>query len=103
MPQVGPVASPAAGTIEVTARDVDGEVGRRAAIEVRDEGHGIPRGQLAKIFEPFFTTKAPGRGTGRGLSICYGIVSEHGGRLEVESEEGKGSVFRILLPASSAG
>jgi two-component system NtrC family sensor kinase len=74
----------------------------QVAIEVRDEGQGIPRRQLAKIFEPFYTTKAPGRGTGLGLSICYGIVSEHGGRIEAESEEGQGSLFRVVLPAGTA-
>lgn len=67
--------------------------------EVIDEGHGIPGSETSKIFEPFYSTKAPGRGTGLGLSIVYGIVSEHGGRIEVDSEPGAGSTFRILLPA----
>jgi PAS domain S-box-containing protein len=67
-------------------------------MEVRDEGAGIPRSDMARIFEPFYTTKEPGRGTGLGLAICYGIVAEHGGRIEVESEQGKGSMFRIILP-----
>ena len=67
-------------------------------IEVGDQGSGIRRADLQKIFEPFYTTKPPGRGTGLGLSICYAIVSEHGGRMEVESEMGQGSVFRIVLP-----
>ena len=53
---------------------------------------------VAKIYDPFYTTKAPGRGTGLGLSICYGIVQEHRGRLEVSSQPGRGSVFRIVLP-----
>jgi signal transduction histidine kinase len=66
--------------------------------EVEDHGEGIGRSQLKKIFEPFFTTKPPGRGTGLGLSICYAIVAEHGGRIEVDSQVGKGSVFRIVLP-----
>jgi two-component system NtrC family sensor kinase len=69
-------------------------------IEVADTGVGIPRAQLSQIFEPFFTTKAPGSGTGLGLSISYGIVREHGGRIEVESQPGQGSLFRVVLPAT---
>jgi two-component system NtrC family sensor kinase len=66
--------------------------------EVVDEGDGIRGADLPKIFEPFFTTKAPGRGTGLGLSVCYAIVAEHGGRIDVDSTPGEGSVFRIVLP-----
>jgi two-component system, NtrC family, sensor kinase len=67
-------------------------------VEVEDEGVGIPREQQSKIFEPFFTTKPMGRGTGLGLSICYGIVEDHRGRIEVESQPGRGSTFRVYLP-----
>lgn len=70
--------------------------------EVIDRGYGIRTADQKKIFEPFFTTKPPSRGTGLGLSICYAIVTEHGGRIEVDSVVGEGSVFRILLPASAA-
>ncbi len=70
--------------------------------EVIDGGHGIRSADRTKIFEPFFTTKPPSRGTGLGLSICYAIVTEHGGRIEVDSVVGEGSVFRILMPASAA-
>ncbi len=66
-----------------------------------DTGIGIGQADLAKIFEPFFTTKEPGRGTGLGLSICYGIVLEHGGRIQVDSTPGRGSTFRVILPASA--
>jgi two-component system, NtrC family, sensor kinase len=66
--------------------------------EVIDHGHGIRSTDRTKIFEPFYTTKAPTRGTGLGLSICYAIVTEHGGRIEVDSVVGEGSVFRIILP-----
>ncbi len=74
---------------------------RLVVAEVIDEGVGIRRADLNKIFEPFYTTKPPGRGTGLGLSVCYSIVSAHGGRIEVDSVEGAGSVFRILLPRHS--
>ena len=67
-------------------------------IEIADNGCGIPRNNMTRIFEPFFTTKPVGQGTGLGLSLSYGIVNQHGGRIEVSSEEGEGSVFRIWLP-----
>ncbi|HEY2377730.1 MAG TPA: ATP-binding protein [Gemmatimonadaceae bacterium] len=70
--------------------------------EVIDQGDGIRSAELSKIFEPFYTTKPPGRGTGLGLSICYSLVAENSGRIEVESVIGKGSVFRIVLPAATA-
>jgi two-component system, NtrC family, sensor kinase len=73
---------------------------RESVLEIEDTGAGIPRGDQSKIFEPFYTTKAPGRGTGLGLSICYGIVEDHRGRIEVDSQPGRGSTFRIILPAS---
>jgi two-component system NtrC family sensor kinase len=71
--------------------------------EVIDHGHGIRSTDRTKIFEPFYTTKSPTRGTGLGLSICYAIVTEHGGRIEVDSVVGEGSAFRILLPAKGMG
>ena len=69
-----------------------------AVVEVEDNGVGIPRDDQRKIFEPFYTTKAPGRGTGLGLSVCYGIVQDHRGRIEVDSAPGRGSIFRVCLP-----
>jgi PAS domain S-box-containing protein len=71
-------------------------------IEVADEGTGIPQRIRDRIFDPFFTTKPPGEGTGLGLSISYGIVQDHGGRIDVRSEEGKGSTFTITLPTHRA-
>ena len=67
-------------------------------LEFIDTGVGIKREDLPKIFEPFFTTKPQGRGTGLGLSICYGIIAEHRGRIEVESQVGVGSNFKVYLP-----
>jgi two-component system NtrC family sensor kinase len=73
----------------------------RVAIEVEDTGSGIPQEDLSKIFEPFFTTKEVGEGTGLGLAVCYGIITDHGGRLSVRSNVGKGTVFTILLPVNA--
>jgi two-component system NtrC family sensor kinase len=90
------------GTGTIHVRTGGAASGGDALVEVTDQGHGIPGSEIAKIFEPFYTTKSPGRGTGLGLSICYGIVAEHGGRIEVESTVGKGSTFRVILPAVAA-
>ena len=74
--------------------------GNRVVIEVEDTGTGIPHEDISKIFEPFFTTKEVGKGTGLGLAVCYGIISEHGGRISVKSTSGKGTIFSIFLPIS---
>ena len=73
--------------------------GTRVVIEIADTGTGIPHENMSKIFEPFFTTKEVGKGTGLGLAVCYGIISEHGGRISVRSNVGKGTTFSIFLPA----
>jgi two-component system, NtrC family, sensor kinase len=67
-------------------------------VEITDNGKGIPQKDLERIFDPFFTTKPVGKGTGLGLSVSYGIVQKHHGVIEVESELGKGSTFRVWLP-----
>lgn len=72
----------------------------RVAIEITDTGVGIPTDDMSKIFEPFFTTKEVGKGTGLGLAVCYGIITDHGGRLSVRSSVGKGTTFTILLPVT---
>jgi CheY-like chemotaxis protein len=69
---------------------------------VRDTGEGIPPETLGKIFDPFFTTKEVGKGTGLGLSMSFGIVREHGGAIEVQSEVGVGTTFTVLLPEIAA-
>jgi signal transduction histidine kinase len=82
------------GTLTVRSRVGHGSV----EIELEDEGPGIPEENLARIFHPFFTTKPPGQGTGLGLAIAQGIVTDHGGRIEVTSVVGRGSIFRVVLP-----
>ena len=74
--------------------------GDSVTIEVRDEGCGIPADQIDRVFDPFFTTKQVGEGTGLGLSISYQIVQKNGGNLSVESEPGRGTCFRVELPAA---
>jgi signal transduction histidine kinase len=69
-----------------------------AVIAVKDTGSGISPENLGRLFSPFFTTKPAGVGTGLGLSICHGIITGMGGRITVESELGRGTVFRVFLP-----
>ncbi|HEX7502257.1 MAG TPA: PAS domain S-box protein [Acidobacteriota bacterium] len=76
--------------------------GKYAAIRVRDRGLGMEAEVLERIFEPFFTTKPKGEGTGLGLALVFGIVSQNGGTVWAESEPGKGSTFHLLLPNSDA-
>lgn len=92
-------AMPGGGTLTVRTLASDDWVG----FEVADTGVGIPPEIRPKLFEPFFTTKPAGRGTGLGLSVVHGIVSTHDGRVEVESEVGQGSCFRVWLPRFAAG
>jgi len=87
------------GLVTIRTRFADGS----CAIEVQDSGCGIPPHILSRIFDPFFTTKGTGEGTGLGLSVSLGIVERHGGRILVESEVGKGSLFTVCLPVLREG
>jgi len=85
------------GVITITTRRQDAE---HVAVEIQDNGKGIPAEVLPRIFDPFFTTKDVGKGTGLGLSIAYKIVEQHGGRISVDSAVGVGTKFTVVLPLS---
>jgi two-component system NtrC family sensor kinase len=85
------------GSIEVGTR-LD-SARSNVLVSISDNGCGIPASQIGNIFDPFFTTKPVGEGTGLGLSVSYGIIQDHDGRIEVDSRPGKGSTFTLVLPA----
>lgn len=91
-------AMPSGGEINLRAQLYQGE--KSMLITVNDNGIGIDEDIQSNIFEPFYTTKAEGKGVGLGLSVVYGIVSRHGGVIEVESSPNKGASFHVILPAS---
>jgi len=102
------------GLIEISLRQIEAgpaeqlryhdlAPGRYVALAVRDTGRGIPAPIRERIFEPFFTTRQVGEGTGLGLAAIHGIVTNHKGVIDVQSEEGAGSVFTIFFPSSRAG
>ncbi len=87
-------AMPGGGKLKVSAQQENGAI----LVRVRDSGGGIAETTGRRIFEPFFTTKEPGRGTGLGLSVSYGIVREHGGTIDFDSKPGRGTMFTVELP-----
>ena len=89
-------ATPPGGRIDVRTRSLDGD--DAVELEVRDTGRGIGELERKQIFDPFFSTKEAGRGTGLGLFISAQIVRDHGGRIDLDSVEGEGSTFRVVLP-----
>jgi two-component system, NtrC family, sensor kinase len=88
-------AMPSGGMLEVRTAGHNGSV----EIEILDTGNGIPREHIHRIFDPFFTTKGVGRGTGLGLSVTYGIIKEHAGKIDVRSTPGRGTSFHVEFPA----
>ncbi|QDQ24996.1 PAS domain-containing protein [Chitinimonas arctica] len=91
-------AIPEMGTIHLRT----GVEGDMVWVEVEDNGGGIRAADLGKIFDPFFTTKPVGKGTGLGLSVTYSIIQKHNGRIDVSSQEGQGTTFRVWLPIKQA-
>jgi PAS domain S-box-containing protein len=92
-----PAGDPAANEVRVSARRDDGG---RAVIEVRDTGPGLGAEARGRIFDPFFSVRASGERAGLGLSICHAIVTAFGGEVQVDSELGRGTCFRVVLPAA---
>jgi two-component system, NtrC family, sensor kinase len=98
-------ATPRGGHVRIGVEEADHppspaiatQPGPYVVIAVEDDGEGIPADRLSSVFDPFFTTKGVGEGTGLGLSVAYGIVQEHGGWIDVQSDPGRGSCFRIWL------
>jgi len=88
-------AMPSGGMLEVRSAAHNGSV----EVEVADTGNGITREHIHRIFDPFFTTKTSGRGTGLGLSVSYGIIKEHAGKIDVRSTPGRGTSFHVEFPA----
>jgi PAS domain S-box-containing protein len=107
-------AMPDGGRLTITVANLDlaeddprapagAALGPCVELTVADTGHGIEPGVLDHVFEPFFTTKGPGKGTGLGLAMVDGVVRQSGGHLDVETEPGRGTTFRILFPRSTDG
>jgi signal transduction histidine kinase len=92
-------AMPNGGTLRVSLSDVNGDA---LKLSVSDTGRGIPKALRDRIFDPFFTTKEEPSGIGLGLSISHSIVEAHHGKLLVDSAEGRGATFTIVLPAAAA-
>jgi signal transduction histidine kinase len=89
---------PDGGKLVLSTSDFVEDEKKFVMISVSDTGTGIQSEIRERIFEPFFTTRAPGSGTGLGLSVSYGIITSHGGTIEVESQVGEGSRFILKLP-----
>lgn len=87
------------GTLRITAQSY----GDKLCVDVADTGCGMDKETLGRVFDPFFTTKPVGKGTGLGLSIIYGIITKHGGSIDVQSEPGKGTTFTVCLPILKPG
>jgi signal transduction histidine kinase len=94
-------AMPEGGELFIQTRRQSSSGYEGIALAFKDNGEGIPTNIIDRVFEPFFTTRPVGKGTGLGLSVIYGIVTDHGGHIDVESQPGQGSCFTVCLPVGS--
>ena len=94
-------AMPAGGVLRLETSLRSSGSARHAVVRVMDHGVGIPQDALPRIFDPFYTTKPPGKGSGLGLATAFGIVAQHGGRIEVSSRLGLGTTFDVVLPIAT--
>ncbi|ODS34144.1 MAG: two-component sensor kinase [Candidatus Scalindua rubra] len=94
-------AMPGGGNLTIITQSIEKQGKPFVSIKVKDTGEGILEENINNVFDPFFTTKKEGKGTGLGLSISYGIIKNHGGKMRVNSKEGKGTTFIIDLPAKT--
>jgi CheY-like chemotaxis protein len=94
-------AMPSGGQLRVETSSRISTQGEQAIVKVADTGMGIPPESLPRIFDPFYTTKAEGKGSGLGLATAFGIVAQHGGRIEVSSRIDHGTTFEVMLPVSA--
>ena len=94
-------AMPTGGVLTISTKTVDSELGPFVVVEIADTGTGMDEETRTRACEPFFTTKEKGKGTGLGLATAYGVVSQSGGRIEIDTALGEGSTFRVLLPAAA--
>jgi two-component system, NtrC family, sensor kinase len=91
-------AMPSGGRLQISTRLQPRNGHDWIVIDVMDDGVGMEAAEIGRIFDPFYTTRADSGGTGLGLSVTYGIVTDHGGTIEVKSERGNGSTFSVWLP-----
>jgi two-component system cell cycle sensor histidine kinase/response regulator CckA len=95
-------AMPAGGWLRIETASRSSSAGEQVVVRVADSGTGIPAACLPRIFDPFYTTKEASKGSGLGLATAFGIVAQHGGRIDVSSTVGRGTTFEVVLPAANA-